>query len=153
MPTDHSHTTSLHNCHAEERAASACAPAADRHAPPVTALTGARGEETAAEFLRAEGFTIIHRNWRDGRFEIDIVAEKGERLHFVEVKTRSGGSWISPEEAFDGKKSRILLRAANRYVELYNIECEVQIDLVAVDVAADGQMQVRYYPEAANIYW
>ena len=53
-----------------------------------TTLIGARGEEIATEWLRARGYMIVSRNWRDGRYEVDIIAQRGFSLHFVEVKTR-----------------------------------------------------------------
>ena len=49
---------------------------------------GQRGEEIAARFLLSEGFDLLHRNWRSGRYELDIVARKEGVLHIVEVKSR-----------------------------------------------------------------
>ncbi len=124
------------------------------HARPLSAAqTGSRGEEFAADYLRRNGFLIVERNWRQGRLEVDIIASKGERLHFVEVKTRGDGSWITPEEAFDEAKNRTMLRAVNAYVERYAVECEVQVDLVAVRCDEYGSLDIKYYPDVANIHW
>ena len=53
---------------------------------------GARGEDIAAEWLERHGYTIVDRNWRCARGEVDIVARCADDLVFVEVKTRSGAS-------------------------------------------------------------
>ena len=55
-----------------------------------TQHTGRLGEETAARWLLDHGFTLLHRNWRQGHYELDIVAARKGTLHFIEVKTRRG---------------------------------------------------------------
>ncbi|MDE6093431.1 MAG: YraN family protein, partial [Muribaculaceae bacterium] len=51
--------------------------------------TGSRGEDMAVSYLVAHGYDIVDRNWRMNHLELDIVASKGSRLFFVEVKTRT----------------------------------------------------------------
>jgi putative endonuclease len=51
--------------------------------------TGRAAEETAVAYLKAQGFSIIDRNWRTPRCEIDIVAKRKNVMYFVEVKYRS----------------------------------------------------------------
>ena len=51
---------------------------------------GARGEDVAVEFLIDAGLEIVERNWRCRYGELDVVATSGDRIVFVEVKTRSG---------------------------------------------------------------
>ena len=76
-----------------------------------TRLRGAEGEEAAVAWLRTNGFLIVDRNWRMGRYELDIVASRHDRIHFVEVKLRGAGGLTSPEEALTPAKRRAL-RAA-----------------------------------------
>ena len=64
-----------------------------------TAETGRMGERAAAEFLRRAGYEICALNWRSGRYELDIVARKGDFVHFVEVKTRRADGLTPPEAA------------------------------------------------------
>lgn len=66
---------------------------------------GQRGEEIAARFLLSEGFDLLHRNWRSGRYELDIVARKEGVLHIVEVKSRKADGLTAPEEAMTRKNS------------------------------------------------
>lgn len=82
--------------------------------------SGARGEETAAEFLRhRHGFTIVTRNWRsprDRRDEIDLIARDGDVLVFVEVKARSVNALVPGYETIDRRKKRVLRRAVHAYL-------------------------------------
>ncbi len=77
-----------------------------------TAETGRAGERAAAEYLRRAGYEICALNWRQGRYELDIVACREGVLHFVEVKTRRSGSLTPPEAAATQRKFRALSRAA-----------------------------------------
>ena len=73
---------------------------------------GLRGEQAAAEWLIANGFELLHRNWRSGRYELDIVALREGVLHVVEVKCRRSGALSPPEEAMTPRKFAALMRAA-----------------------------------------
>lgn len=114
---------------------------------------GAEGERIAAEWLRHEGFVIRDTNWRSGSYELDIVAQRDEWIHFVEVKTRSESDYLPPEAAMTRSKARSLLRAANAYISLYNIDLDCCIDLIAIDTHRDGTHSVRYIPSAVELHW
>lgn len=113
---------------------------------------GRRGEDLACDYLQAQGFVIVDRNWRGGRGnhgELDIVAVKDGIWHFVEVRSRSAqaAAFLSPEESLTYGKQQSLLRSARAYIALHKAVEEVQIDLVAVVFGAEGP-QLRYYPNA-----
>lgn len=114
---------------------------------------GADGERAAVDYLRREGFLIVETNWRSGRYEMDIVAERGDMLHFVEVKYRGPGALATPEEAMTAKKAKNLLRAANDYIAIHGIERECSIDLIAIDALPDGSLDIRYIPGAVQPRW
>ncbi len=118
-----------------------------------TAEIGRQGEDLAQEYLLREGFTLLHRNWRNGRYELDLVAEKEGVLHIVEVKTRVAGNPVSPEEAYTRAKFRALCQAAGYYIRLYKIDADVQFDLIAVEHDEWGEYVLRYIPAVMSPVW
>ena len=115
--------------------------------------TGRAGEEAAAELLRSRGCDVLARNWRRGRYELDIVARKDEVLHFVEVKTRRTGSLTPPEAAATRRKFRALARAAACYLRAARWEGEVQFDLAAVEIDPRGATRVELIERAMEFNW
>ena len=115
--------------------------------------TGRRGERLAAWYLFFHGCRILERNYRYGRYEIDIIASRGGMLHFVEVKTRSVMGWSSPESAMTPDKCRALLRGAAAYISLKRMPHEPQFDLIAVDILPDGSSEVRYTENVIQSGW
>ncbi len=105
---------------------------------------GRQGEEFAVDWLRKNGYMICARNWRYGRYEIDIVALRHGVMHFVEVKTRACGSMRTAEEAIDTTKRTALLKAMSKYIRLNRMASETQVDLAAVDAYMDGSFTMRY---------
>ncbi len=124
-----------------------------RGAPTTIAEIGRAGERAAAEFLRREGYELCALNWRNGRYELDIVACKAGELHIVEVKTRRAEGLTAPEAALTPQKQRALFRAARAYVAWTHWEGDVRFDLVAVDCRSDGSMEVRFIPDAWQSHW
>ena len=119
-----------------------------------TTLIGARGEEIATEWLRARGYMIVSRNWRDGRYEVDIIAQRGFSLHFVEVKTRQKGGLNAPEAAITEDKQRSMLRAARGYLASHPSPLEPQLDLIAIEVdPITLEHEVRYTPQVVQCSW
>lgn len=117
------------------------------------AVIGTRGEEEATRFLLATGFEVLHRNWRSGRYELDIVACKEGVLHIVEVKCRKSGGLTRPEEAMTRHKFASLCCAGRAYVESYGLDVDIQFDLVAVDYDVFGGYEVRYIPDVMVPHW
>jgi putative endonuclease len=84
-------------------------------APSRTEL-GRRAEQLAAQQLLAEGYRLLERNYRIRSGEIDLIAEEGEILCFVEVRSRRNAELGHPLETIDHRKRRRLLRAAEHYL-------------------------------------
>jgi putative endonuclease len=95
-------------------------------------ITGRLGEAAAVEFLRASGYTVRDINWRTDKAEVDIIAEKNNLLVFVEVKTRSSDLFGSPAEAVGLKKQRLLIAAAEAYLEEKGLDREVRFDILSI---------------------
>ena len=110
---------------------------------------GAWGEDVAALQLEADGFTLIDRNWRCRHGEIDIVAQKGELVAFVEVKTRKGRGMGAPEEALTQRKGKKLIQLAQLYVAQHELDVDWRIDLVAVELDKSGKLlRCEHIPNA-----
>ena len=79
-------------------------------------LTGAWGEQQAAQFLRRQGYDIIGLNYRVRGGEIDIIARRGRFIVFAEVKTRRSGRFAAAREFVTAAKQRRLLLAAQLWL-------------------------------------
>jgi len=100
---------------------------------------GRRGEDLAAAHLRACGMTIVERNWRCARGEIDIIAHDGDETVFVEVKTRSGGGWGHPFESITpAKVARLRRLAATWCEERVGGASRIRLDAIAVLAPLDA---------------
>jgi len=109
---------------------------------------GDAGEAAAAELLVKQGFRIIARNHRCRRGEVDLVAEQGELLVFVEVRTRENAVFGSPEETVGFRKQqRVVLAARDFLARRRGPERAVRFDVIAVVDAPDGP-KLTHYPNA-----
>jgi putative endonuclease len=79
-------------------------------------VVGRSGEKYAVEFLRARGFEILARNYRCGKSEVDIVAQHGKVISFIEVKTRRTSDFGHPAEAVTRSKQREIAKVAEYYI-------------------------------------
>lgn len=77
---------------------------------------GGNGEEFAALILQNKGYEILERNYRTKLGEIDIIAKKGNVLHFVEVKTRTQKNYGYPAESVTAEKLNRIRKAAEIYM-------------------------------------
>lgn len=102
---------------------------------------GRLGEDIACEYLRRKGFKIVARNYLRACGEIDIIAEKGSTVRFVEVKavSRETFGYISrenngyrPEEQVHPGKLRKISRTAEMYMNETGDTRDYQIDVVGV---------------------
>src|SRR3954452_22213775 len=77
---------------------------------------GDAGEQAAVELLEASGYRVVARNFRCQYGEVDVVAERGELLCFVEVRSRSSATWGDPAHTVSWAKQRRVTRAALHYL-------------------------------------
>ena len=102
---------------------------------------GNRGEWLAAQRLESLGYTIRERNWRCPVGELDIIAEKDSVLIFIEVRTRHGDSFGTPEESINKRKQAKLLEVAHTYLEEHREEDRNwRIDVVAIEIGKHAEV-------------
>jgi putative endonuclease len=113
---------------------------------------GRTGERLAAEALISQGYRILERNFRCRYGEIDLVAEDGQDLVFVEVKTRRGSAHGFPEEAITARKQQKIIEVANHYLDLHAcFERSWRVDVVAVQLSMGGKLEeIRCYQHAVS---
>lgn len=103
---------------------------------------GAWGERAARRALRRAGDRILDRNVATRSGEIDVVTLRDGVIRFVEVKTRTGDAFGTPEEAFDREKRRRVRAAAREILAAKRLEgSPYAFDLVAIDLAEDGSLR------------
>lgn len=102
---------------------------------------GARGEQLAAEYLQQNGYTIIERNFTVHKIgEIDLIAQKGDEIVFIEVKTRTGDRYGYPEEAVNYWKAKKISRAARHFLHTRHIDDKyVRFDIVSVIIYEEDE--------------
>jgi putative endonuclease len=102
---------------------------------------GARGEKLAVDHLKRRGYKIIQRNFRCREGEIDIIAQKGECLVFVEVRTKKNIAFGTPEESVTLSKREKLISLANAYLQAYDKPpLSWRIDVVAVELTPENRV-------------
>lgn len=97
------------------------------------------GEAAAGDFLERRGYRIIARNFRCPFGELDLIAQQGEAIVFVEVKARTTADFGEPFDAITAQKQRRLTRLATYYLKGRNwLRRPARFDAVSVTVAPDG---------------
>ncbi|MBI4733528.1 MAG: YraN family protein [Rubrobacteridae bacterium] len=111
---------------------------------------GQRGEELSAVFLRSNGYSILHRNYRTKIGEIDIVATKSGILIFCEVKTRQSAAYGYPIEAVTPKKQKTIRTIAEYYVatdKTIQKFDEIRFDVISITIT-NGKHSIDHIENA-----
>ena len=116
-----------------------------------TQAVGKAGEDAAAQYLESGGFSIVERNYWKKWGEIDIVAEKAKKLHFVEVKAVSHETdGFAPEDRVHREKLLRMGRTIETYLLERNVpyETDFQIDVLSVYLGEKGrEARFDYLPD------
>jgi putative endonuclease len=110
-------------------------------------VLGKSGEDAAVAYLEREDYTIRHRNWRYKHLEMDIVAVKDNEVIFAEVKTRQSDEYGEPYDAVNPKKMRNLIRAADTYIKLYQLDNPIRFDIISI-TGGMGNFKIEHIKEA-----
>lgn len=92
------------------------------------------GEELAAEFLQSQGMTILASQYKKSFGEIDLIAQDGDEVVFVEVKARATSTYGYPEDSVTREKIGHILRVGQKYLqEKQRTESPWRIDILAIE--------------------
>jgi putative endonuclease len=116
----------------------------------VNLKTGQLGEEIARKYLKKKGYKILEQNAKNKFGEIDIVAKDKKELVFVEVRTKIGDTYGSPEDSLTKNKLRRLRQNAIGYVNKNNWKGDYRIDAVCI-VLAHGEDKPEKIEHHLNI--
>jgi putative endonuclease len=109
---------------------------------------GKAGEDLAARYLEQRGLKILERNFRFEHGEIDLIAEEGEELVFIEVKARQSTAFGTPEDAVTEKKQEKVHAAAEGYLYTHDIDDRpCRFDIVAIEYK-NGKAEIRHICDA-----
>jgi len=111
------------------------------------------GESHARRYLEGKGYTVSATNYRCRWGEVDIVAQHGEEIVFIEVRTRRGAAFGTPEESVTATKSKRLAATAQHYLESNGLEqSQWRIDLVSIHLDVAGKLlEVNHLENALEV--
>jgi uncharacterized protein (TIGR00252 family) len=93
---------------------------------------GVWGEELAAAYLREKGYVILERDWHSIHRDIDIIAQQGEWIVFVEVKTRRNRDVSDPLQSINHQKQKNLRMAINHYIRCRKFDNPWRFDVITI---------------------
>ncbi len=121
----------------------------DRRAP-----FGKRGEDLACEALCRRGYAVVERRFRTRMGELDIIARDGDTIVFVEVKTRSSGSFGTPFESVTWRKRHRLCSMAAEYLLVHRLAgAPCRFDVVAIVESGGSAPRVEIVQRAFDVDW
>lgn len=114
---------------------------------------GKMGEDIAVRFLTGKGYTMLERNWRHKKAEVDMICMDGDVLVFVEVKTRSSMLYSAPTDAVTEHKMRMLVDAASVYMDQIGHDWEIRFDVVSILLLNEANYEVDHHRDAFFPGW
>ena len=109
---------------------------------------GDEAESAAVRHLESQGYRVLDRNYLCRQGELDIVAEQGELLCFVEVRMRSTAAWGDPSHTVSGAKQRRVVKAALRYLFERRVhDRAIRFDVISV-LGRGPKAKVEHIPNA-----
>ena len=113
---------------------------------------GNLAEELAEQFLVQKNYKILAKNYRYQKAEIDIIAEFENQIIIVEVKARKTDAFMLPQEAINKKKIRLIVSAANDFLEQNNINLETRFDVISVLPNETGKLEINHIENAFEAF-
>lgn len=109
---------------------------------------GKLAEELAESFLVEKNYKILAKNYRYLKAEVDIIAQFENQIVIVEVKARATDAFMLPQEAINKKKIRLIVSAANEFLETNNIDLETRFDVISVLPSEKGKLEITHIENA-----
>ena len=114
---------------------------------------GKEGEAAAADYLKGKGYQVLERNYRCRLGEVDLIAEKGTDLFFIEVKTRRSQQAVSPLELVPYPKQVHISKVAQHYMAVKKPEGRNgRFALIVVD-SSGPDPSLEFYPDIFELAW
>lgn len=114
-------------------------------------LIGQNGEQAVAKYLEQQGFSIVAQNYRQRCGEIDIIAQQGELLCFVEIKTRTTEHFPISQVVTKAKQQKII-KTAKWYILTNKVNNKILRFDVAIVTGIVDDFTIRYLPNAFTNY-
>ena len=112
---------------------------------------GRFGEDLAFKKIKRLGYKKIIRNYRCSVGEVDLVANDGDTLVFIEIKTRKGKSTGYAKEAVNARKKKQLSKVALFYMKSNDcLEAKARFDVIAINIK-DGKPQIEVVKNAFDL--
>ncbi|WP_034062704.1 YraN family protein [Lacinutrix jangbogonensis] len=108
---------------------------------------GKKGEQLAVDFLLHKGYSILERNYRFQKAEVDIIAQIKDTLAIVEVKTRSTADFGNPQDFLKPKQIQNIVKAVDEYVNANGLDVEVRFDIIAI-VKENKKFKIEHLEDA-----
>ncbi len=108
---------------------------------------GKEGEKAACDYLIQKGYTILERNYRFHRNEVDIIATFNDELIAVEVKSRSSAFFGNPEEFIKSTQIQTIVKAVDAYIQQRDLDIEVRFDVISV-TKIKGELDINHIENA-----
>lgn len=108
---------------------------------------GEIAEKLAQQYLQKLGYKILNTNWYYGHLELDIIAQDGDELVIVEVKSRNGIRYEHPSEAITNSKIKRIVEAADGYIQEKDLDMETRFDVITV-IFFGQKHELEHFPDA-----
>lgn len=114
-------------------------------------ILGIKGENLAVTFLKEKGYRIIARNYKTYIGEIDIIAQDGNTMVFIEVKTRADELFGQPFEAVNRKKRHKMKNVALLYMKRHERNLPVRFDVISIFYRENGKKEIEHITDAFEV--
>jgi putative endonuclease len=110
---------------------------------------GQKGEDKALSFLESKSYVLLERNFRSGKYEIDLLMRDGNQLVAVEVKTTARARFLEEDNLLSPGQIGRISKALHHYLYQEQLAVEARVDLVTVEHVLSpfpDEIKVEHYP-------